>query len=287
MLSQHLAELYGVSVSALNQAVKRNLERFPEDFMFQLTGEEFENLKSQIVTSSWGGLRRAHPYAFTEQGVAMLSSVLRSPRAAEVNIAIMRTFVQLRRLMDSNRDLARKIEALERKYDEQFAVVFNAIKQLIAADRDAKAKPKRRIGFHAMSVLPGEIEARMQRLIAAVFSLVVIGTSLNARAATVVAVNGDTSSSDGGSSLAYEYGPDSETAILAVGWTPSLSFGDVSISAQITSNNPVGATGEAFLTTQTTSDWHKDPATPKHRQPVSCATVQVPPPRLAKPARTV
>ena len=147
LLSQHLAELYGVSVSALNQAVKRNQDRFPADFMFQLTGEEFENLKSQIVTSSWGGLRRALPYAFTEQGVAMLSSVLRSPRAVEVNIAIMRTFVQLRRLMDSNRDLARQIEALEKKYDEQFAVVFNAIKQLIAADQDAKAKRKRRIGF--------------------------------------------------------------------------------------------------------------------------------------------
>ena len=147
LLSQHLAELYGVSVSALNQAVKRNKERFPADFMFQLTGEEFENLKSQIVTSSWGGLRRALPYAFTEQGVAMLSSVLRSPRAVEVNIAIMRTFVQLRRLMDSNRDLARQIETLEKKYDEQFAVVFNAIKQLIAADQDTKAKPKRRIGF--------------------------------------------------------------------------------------------------------------------------------------------
>ncbi len=148
LLSQHLAELYGVSVSALNQAVKRNLERFPDDFMFQLTEGEFENLKSQIVTSSWGGLRRALPYAFTEQGVAMLSSVLRSPRAVEVNIAIMRTFVQLRRLMDSNHDLARKIEAMEDKYDEQFAVVFDAIKQLIAEDTGRKAQPKRRIGFN-------------------------------------------------------------------------------------------------------------------------------------------
>jgi hypothetical protein len=120
LLSQSLAELYGVSVSALNQAVKRNHGRFPDDFMFQLTADEFENLKSRIVTSSWGGLRRALPYAFTEQGIAMLSSVLRSPRAVEVNIAIMRTFVQLRRLMDSNRHLARKIEAMEKKYDEQF-----------------------------------------------------------------------------------------------------------------------------------------------------------------------
>lgn len=148
LLSQYLAELYGVSVSALNQAVKRNHDRFPDDFMFQLTGDEFENLKSQIVTSSWGGLRRALPYAFTEQGIAMLSSVLRSPRAVEVNIAIMRTFVQLRRLMDSNRDLARKIEAMENKYDEQFAAIFDAIKQLIAEDSARKAQPKRRIGFH-------------------------------------------------------------------------------------------------------------------------------------------
>jgi hypothetical protein len=148
LLSQYLADLYGVSVSALNQAVKRNRERFPDDFMFQLTADEFENLKSQTVTSSWGGLRRALPYAFTEQGIAMLSSVLRSPQAVEVNIAIMRTFVQLRRLMDSNRDLARKIEAMERKYDEQFAAIFDAIKQLIAEDSARKAQPKRSIGFN-------------------------------------------------------------------------------------------------------------------------------------------
>jgi hypothetical protein len=100
------------------------------------------------VTSSWGGLRRALPYAFTEQGIAMLSSVLHSPRAVEVNIAIMRTFVQLRRLMDSNRDLARKIEAMEKKYDEQFAAIFDAIKQLIAEDSARKAQPKRSIGFN-------------------------------------------------------------------------------------------------------------------------------------------
>lgn len=146
LLSQHLAELYGVSVSALNQAVRRNSERFPEDFVFQLTNQELRNLKSQIVTSSHGGVR-ALPYAFTEQGVAMLSSVLRSPRAVEVNIAIMRTFVQLRRLMDSNRDLARRIEALERRYDEQFANVFEAIKRLIEDDGARKAKPRRGIGF--------------------------------------------------------------------------------------------------------------------------------------------
>jgi hypothetical protein len=159
LLAQHLAELYGVPVGALNQAVKRNIQRFPADFMFQLTKNEFQHLKSQIVisngrqraprsqivTSSWGGLRRALPYAFTEQGVAMLSSVLRSQRAVEVNIAIMRTFVQLRRLMDSNRDLARRIDALERRYDERFAEVFAAIKQLIAPT----TPPKKRIGFHS------------------------------------------------------------------------------------------------------------------------------------------
>ncbi len=144
MLAQHLAELYGVPVRVLNQAVKRNIKRFPADFMFQLTKEEFKHLKSQIVISSWGGLRRALPYAFTVQGVAMLSSVLRSARAVEVNIAIMRTFVQLRQLMDTNRDLARKIEAMEKKYDEQFAEVFAAIKELIAPPTPAK----KRIGFH-------------------------------------------------------------------------------------------------------------------------------------------
>lgn len=161
LLDADLAALYGVSTKALNQAVKRNLERFPGDFMFQLSIEQWDDLRSQIVTSkelhtsmrsqivtsnSRGGTRYL-PYVFTEEGVAMLSSVLRSPRAVEVNIAIMRTFVQLRRLMDSNRELARKIDALERKYDEQFTVVFDAIKQLIAGDDFRKAQPKRRIGF--------------------------------------------------------------------------------------------------------------------------------------------
>jgi hypothetical protein len=145
MLDSDLARLYGVEARALNQAVTRNRKRFPADFMFQLTPGEYESLRSQIVTSKKGrGGRRYRPYAFTEQGVAMLSSVLRSTRAVEVNIAIMRTFVQLRRLMDTNRDLARKIEALEKKYDEQFAVVFDAIKQLIASPEP----PKKQIGFH-------------------------------------------------------------------------------------------------------------------------------------------
>ena len=162
LLDADLAGLYGVATKVLNQAVKRNAERFPEDFMFQLTPEESEAMRSQIVTASsraggnWSQSvtsSRKHrgatyrPYAFTEQGVAMLSSVLRSPRAVEVNIAIMRTFVQLRRLMDSNRDLARRIEALERRYDEQFASVFDAIKRLVAEDEGRKARPKRRMGF--------------------------------------------------------------------------------------------------------------------------------------------
>src|SRR4030042_6231436 len=132
MLSSSLAELYGVEPRVLMQAVKRNIERFPEDFMFQLTMEEFQNLKSQIVISSWGGLRRARPYAFTEQGVAMLSSVLRSKRAIQVNIEIMRAFVRLRLILASNKELTRRLDALEKKYDAQFRVVFDAIRQLMA-----------------------------------------------------------------------------------------------------------------------------------------------------------
>ena len=110
MLSADLAELYQVEPRVLVQAVKRNIARFPEDFMFQLTEKEFANLKSQIVISSWGGMRRAFPYAFTEQGVAMLSSVLRSKRAVQVNVAIMRAFVRLRRMLASNASLARKLD---------------------------------------------------------------------------------------------------------------------------------------------------------------------------------
>ena len=125
MLSTALAELYSVSVKVLNQAVKRNTDRFPDDFMFQLTRQELTNLKSQIVTSSWGGARRALPYAFTEQGVAMLSSVLHSQRAVKVNIEIMRAFVKLRQLLATHADLARKLEALEKKHDAQFKVVFD------------------------------------------------------------------------------------------------------------------------------------------------------------------
>jgi hypothetical protein len=143
MLSTDLAELYQVEPRVLVQAVKRNKERFPEDFIFQLTKEEFGNLKSQIVISSWGGLRRTTPYAFTEQGVAMLSSVLNSPRAIQVNIEIMRTFVKLRKILSSHADLAHKLEALEKKYESQFKVVFDAIRQLMAP----KEAAKKRIGF--------------------------------------------------------------------------------------------------------------------------------------------
>ena len=143
MLSPDLALLYRVEPRALVQAVKRNLDRFPADFMFQLNHEEFLSLKSQIVTSSWGGLRRAAPYAFTEQGVAMLSSVLRSKRAIRVNVEIMRAFVRLRQMLASHVDLARKLDALEKKYDTQFKVVFDAIRELMTP-----TEPKRnRIGF--------------------------------------------------------------------------------------------------------------------------------------------
>lgn len=144
MLSTDLAEMYGVEPRAFVQAVKRNIERFPEDFMFQLNEREFANLKSQIVTSSWGGLRRAAPYAFTEQGVAMLSSVLHSDRAIHVNIEIMRAFVRLRKMIASNADLARKLAALEKKYDAQFKVVFDAIRELM---KPPEPKKKRSIGF--------------------------------------------------------------------------------------------------------------------------------------------
>lgn len=143
MLSTDLARLYQVAPRVLVQAVKRNADRFPEDFMFQLTPGEFKNLKSQIVTSSWGGLRRAAPYAFTEQGVAMLSSVLKSKRAVRVNIEIMRAFVGLRKLLTSNDELARKLMLLEKKYDAQFKVVFDAIRELMAPPKPSR----RRIGF--------------------------------------------------------------------------------------------------------------------------------------------
>ena len=145
MLDQDLAAMYGVETRVLVQAVKRNLDRFPEDFMFQLSKDEFANLKSQIVISSWGG-RRTRPYAFTEQGVAMLASVLRSKRAILVNIEIMRTFVRLRRILATHEELACKLAALERRYDRQFKLIFDAIREIMTP----KEPPKRRqIGFHS------------------------------------------------------------------------------------------------------------------------------------------
>ena len=145
MLDHDLADLYGVASKALNQAVARNIERFPEDFMFQLTKEEYGILRSQFVTlrSGHGQHRKYLPYAFTEQGVAMLSSVLRSPRAVGVNIEIMRAFVRLRQLLHENAELARKLDALEAKYDQQFRVVFDAIRELMEPPGTAK----KRIGF--------------------------------------------------------------------------------------------------------------------------------------------
>ena len=148
MLDKDLAELYGVETKRLVEAVKRNIRRFPHDFMFQLNEEENDLLRSQIATSNIstgrGGMRYA-PYAFTEQGVAMLSSVLRSPRAIDVNVEIMRAFVRLRRMLASNVELARKLETLEKKYDSQFKVVFDAIRQLM---EPAESKGKRHIGFN-------------------------------------------------------------------------------------------------------------------------------------------
>jgi hypothetical protein len=159
MLDRDLAALYGVETKVLNQAVKRNLRRFPEDFMFQLTWEETQAVtpqrmdtgpakysRSQSVTLKRGKNPRYRIYAFTEQGVAMLSSVLRSSQAVAVNIEIMRAFVRLRRMLASHADLARKLDALEQKYDAQFRVVFDAIRQLMEPPPAVK---RRRIGFHA------------------------------------------------------------------------------------------------------------------------------------------
>jgi len=142
MLDEDLAELYGVETRRLNEQVKRNIGRFPEDFMFQLTKEEFDILIFQIGASNWGG-RRKLPYAFTEQGVAMLSGVLNSELAITVNIQIMRTFTHIRKMLVNHESLKRKIDSMEKKYDQQFKVVFDAIKRLLAGE----TKPKRKIGF--------------------------------------------------------------------------------------------------------------------------------------------
>ena len=149
MLDSDLAELYGVETRTLNQAVKRNIGRFPLDFMFQVTAQEDIVLRSQSVIANPGRAKQRYlPYAFTEQGVAMLSSVLRSDRAVQVNIAIMRAFVSLRGALTQNSDLARRIPTLEQKYDEQFAVIFEAIRLLI----EAPPAPERRMGFRAGNV---------------------------------------------------------------------------------------------------------------------------------------
>ncbi|MFH1825825.1 MAG: ORF6N domain-containing protein [bacterium] len=142
VLDSDLADLYGVKTKALLQAVKRNKDRFPDDFMFQLSEAEYEILRSQNVTSSWGG-RRYRPYAFTEHGILMLSSVLNSNRAIQVNIQIMRTFTKLRRIFSTHKDILRRIEQMENKYDKQFKVVFDVIKALI---QEPEEKLKR-IGF--------------------------------------------------------------------------------------------------------------------------------------------
>lgn len=146
MLDSDLAALYGVETKAFNRAVRRNLDRFPDDFMFQLTNQEFAILRYQIGTSSletWGG-RRYLPYVFTEQGVAMLAGNLVSKTAVQVNIAILRTFVEIRRILAGNRELAVKLFELEKKYDVQFKAVFDAIRQLM---RQPDPPPKRKIGF--------------------------------------------------------------------------------------------------------------------------------------------
>jgi ORF6N domain-containing protein len=140
ILDADIAALYGVETRTLVQAMKRNLDRFPPDFMFQLTPDEVEGLRSQIVISNRGG-RRYLPYAFSEQGVAMLSSVLRSERAVQINIEVMRVFVRLRRMMSTREDLIRRLDELEQRYDAQFKAVFDALRQLMAA------APRKQIGF--------------------------------------------------------------------------------------------------------------------------------------------
>jgi hypothetical protein len=152
MLDRDLAALYGVPTKVLNQAVRRNAARFPADFMFQLSKAEFENWRSQIVTSNPDAKMaiRRRPYAFTENGVAMLSSVLNSDRAIAVNIQIMRIFTRLRKLLADHQDLARRLDDLEGKYDKQFAVVFDAIRQLMTPP----ATPPSELGYHTLIPKP-------------------------------------------------------------------------------------------------------------------------------------
>jgi len=142
MLDRDLAELYGVETAQLKRAVRRNRERFPDDFMFELSISELDDLRCQFGTSKWGGTRYK-PFAFTEQGVAMLSGVLKSERAIKVNVQIMRTFTKLRNMLSSHKDLKLKIEDMEKRYDKQFRIVFEAIQQLLEEDQ----KPKKKIGY--------------------------------------------------------------------------------------------------------------------------------------------
>lgn len=153
LIDSDLATLYGVTTGNLNKAMKRNVDRFPSDFMFQLEPEELANLKFQFGIPSWGGRRRSRPYVFTEQGIAMLSSVLNSERAVKVNIKIMRAFVKLRRMLDTNRELAQKFSELERrvgKHDEEIVEILEAIRQLMTPPE----KPPREIGFHVREQPP-------------------------------------------------------------------------------------------------------------------------------------
>jgi phage regulator Rha-like protein len=144
MLDSDLAEIYGVETKRLNEQVQRNLQRFPRDFMFQLTLSEFANLRSQIATSSAHGGRRYLPYAFTEHGALMLANVLNSERAAQTSVQVVRAFVKLRQMLASNAELARKLDAMEKKYDAQFKVVFDAIRKLMSPPETKR----REIGFH-------------------------------------------------------------------------------------------------------------------------------------------
>jgi phage regulator Rha-like protein len=153
MLDSDLAELYGVETKRLNEQVRRNSNRFPPDFRFQLTPAEFENLRSQTATPSLHGGRRYLPFVFTEHGALMLANVLSSERAAQASVQVVRAFIRLRQLLASNAELARKLDALEQKYDRQFKVVFDTIRRMMAPP-----EPKRReIGFH---VKPDEVRAR-------------------------------------------------------------------------------------------------------------------------------
>ena len=162
LLDRDLAALYGVETRALNQAVRRNAARFPADFMFKLSRQDIERISQSVISSS--SLRFSKSvHVFTEQGVAMLSSALHSPRAIQVNIEIMRAFVRLRQMLATNTGLEKKLTALERKYDRKFKVVFDAIRELMSDDEVEESQPRREIGFHAVPSASKEILQRAQR----------------------------------------------------------------------------------------------------------------------------